>query len=321
MLRRLLLLAGAAGTAVVLTGCVLITPNTGLADGQVVSVAVSQFTPGSRVWLSECAPSQVPNAGTGCSSSLSGEPSVVVDRNGNGTVPFAVRRTVGGVACGPYCTVVATDAHRLQTASIGFSGPGQLAIGNGLAARPVDLYSDGQKIGTVESIGSAPAVTLPAGTHQVALRTAGAAPTSTPLAAGVAQVASGARTSSVGRLTVGSTAVTSTEAPPPPPAGMLRVRWVNESTTPLTVILAGHPGPTLAPGQSTDITEPGDPNVPPGDDNFAAEYPSPIPGQPTCGMGDAGGLGRGVGEVVTLTYQPDLPSNRECPHNFDMVVG
>lgn len=303
----------------VLVGCVRVTPSSSLADGQSVSVAVSQFAAGARVWLSQCAPHQVPSPTTGCSASLAGQPSLVLDKTGNGSRSFVVRSTVNGTACAAACSIVATDGHRVQTATIGFrSTPGSLRIGNGLGHQAVDVYSDGAKVGTVPDIGSASSIPASAGTHAVALRAAGAPASATPLAAGTATVQSGTETSSVGRYGTNGNGITSTYRPAAPAAGMLRVRWVNTMPVPITVTLAGVNGPTLAPGQSADMTVPGQAGVPDGNDNWTVDYASTPPGASRCGLGNAGGLVRGNAYVLTVTSAPE---SGVCPWSAYDVIG
>ena len=303
-----------------LAGCVQITPSSGLHDGQAVTVKVSQFPGGKRVWLSQCAPGQKASPTTGCAGSLTNQPSLVLDHGGNGSRSFVVRSTVGGHTCGSACSVVATDGHSVQTATLGFAAaPGTLRIGNGLGHRAVDVYNDGAKVGTVPDIGSAPAVPTSSGTHAVALRAAGAPTNATPLAAGTATVQSGTETSSVGRNTTTGTAVTSTLKPADPGPGQLRVRWVNTMPVPITVQLATVPGPTIAPGQSADMTVNGQAGVPDGDDNWGAEYAPTPPSTDRCGFGNAGGPTRGHAYVITVTYARNLAGGG-CPWSpYDVV--
>ncbi len=70
--------------------------------------------------------------------------------------------------------------------------------------------------------------------NQVALRTAGASSTSTPLVAGPITVLADQRTSGVGHAVCTARVVTSSEVPAPPAPGMVRVRWVNASSLTLT---------------------------------------------------------------------------------------
>jgi hypothetical protein len=97
-------------------------PASGLRDGENVKVAVRGFNPGTKVYLSQCAPGQRPSAQAGCGQQLAAEPLTFTDGSGSraGT-PFRVHATVHGQACEDACRIAASDGRHVAAAKIAFS--------------------------------------------------------------------------------------------------------------------------------------------------------------------------------------------------------
>ena len=307
--RRWLALAGLSALPALLTGCLSVSPSGALTDGQRVTVQVSQFPAGARVWLSECAPGQLPTAATGCTSTLHGQPSALLARSGNGSVSYPVRASVNGQTCAGYCTLAATDGRRVQTVAISFSRTGTLSVGNGFRAVPVDVYSDGRKLVTLSSTSGSEAsaqIQVTPGVHLLAFRRAGSPAGSAPLTSAAVTVPAGQDVFAVAHHLSSATSagVTAVIAPAPPAANQLRIRFVNVTPATLTGAVDGTVGSAMAPGHSTDVTVVGPANIPAGNDSYSVGYPASPSTDGTCGVGNSGGLSRGHSYVIVAVNDP-----------------
>lgn len=307
--RRWLAFAGLSALPALLTGCLSVSPSGALTEGQRVAVQVSQFPAGARVWLSECAPGQTPAAATGCTSTLHGQPSALLPRSGSGTVSYPVHASVNGQSCAGYCTLAATDGHRVQTVAISFSRTGTLSVGDGFRGVAVDVYSDGHKFVSLTSTAgneaSAPIQVTP-GVHLLAFRRAGSPAGSAPLTSSAVNVPAGQDVFAVAHHLSSSTSagVTAVIAPAPPAANQLRIRYVNLTPATLTGAVDGTSGSPMAPGHFADVTVVGSPNIPNGDDNYSVGYPADPSTDGLCGVGNSGGLYRGHSYVIMAVNDP-----------------
>jgi len=118
----LLALACASGASATTWGhadarrlAIVVTPSRGLHDDQVVTVRVTGFGSGVKVFLSECA--SVVDAGVyGCGVQLAAQPFLTTSASGTGTGLFRVRSiasprpysTLNEKRCGDSCVLVAT---------------------------------------------------------------------------------------------------------------------------------------------------------------------------------------------------------------------
>jgi Neocarzinostatin family len=98
----------------VLNPRIIVTPATGLHNGETVTVSVTGFDVGGKVWLSECA-SAGDATDVGCGSGLASQTFLVTDDSRTGSTPFVVQatasdRSVGGAEhiCRDQCVLVAT---------------------------------------------------------------------------------------------------------------------------------------------------------------------------------------------------------------------
>lgn len=92
-----------------------VQPSVDLHDGDSVSVTVSGFPPGAKVFLSQCARA-VDVTSQGCGDQLAGQPFLVVDDSGAGRGDFRVRSqafsrpndVTDSAVCTEACVLVAT---------------------------------------------------------------------------------------------------------------------------------------------------------------------------------------------------------------------
>jgi hypothetical protein len=98
-----------------------VRPMTGLRNGQRITVDVTRFLPGEKVWFSECAPGQRPTLFAGCGDQAADELFAVTDDRGSrqGT-RFRVAFNVRGRPCRPSCVIAAIGDRELATVRIRF---------------------------------------------------------------------------------------------------------------------------------------------------------------------------------------------------------
>jgi hypothetical protein len=98
---------------------IIVTPATGLVDGQQVTVTVTGFGIGGKVWLAECAsPNDASVDGPGCAPPpLPSQPFLVTDDKRASAGAFIVQKRTGVTSeyannlrpCAPTCVVVAVQ--------------------------------------------------------------------------------------------------------------------------------------------------------------------------------------------------------------------
>lgn len=105
---------------------VLVSPNEGLTDAQSVSLRVSGFGDGVKVFLSECLAAEYARA-PGCGPQTAQQPFLLTDNTGSGTAHFRVHRFASSQPgdaskakqCASSCVIVASGingSHHLVTA-------------------------------------------------------------------------------------------------------------------------------------------------------------------------------------------------------------
>jgi hypothetical protein len=109
---------------------VVVTPATGLHDGQTVDVRFSGFGVGGKVFLSECGSASAANS-LGCGDQLAAQPFGLSDDQGNGQFTFTVKKVASTkpydltalTTCQDNCVIVATvgDGFGFASASLSFS--------------------------------------------------------------------------------------------------------------------------------------------------------------------------------------------------------
>jgi len=118
---------------------VVVSPNTGLADGSTVRVTVSGFGIGEKVFLSECA-SAVDANDLGCGPQLAAQPFVLTGKDRSGSADFVVSERAASIPntptlstfCTEFCVLVATqgDGFAWAVAPLAF-GSSQLGPNGG----------------------------------------------------------------------------------------------------------------------------------------------------------------------------------------------
>ena len=109
---------------------VTVTPSQGLRDGQAVTVTVTGFGGGRKIFLSECSTTAAANP-EGCGAQLAAQPFIAADDRGDGTTSFVVHtagyakpyNTAATVTCHTDCVLMATTniaGERLAYATLGF---------------------------------------------------------------------------------------------------------------------------------------------------------------------------------------------------------
>jgi hypothetical protein len=107
----------------------IVSPSSQIKDGMTVSVTVTGFGSGGKVWLSECA-SAAAATDLGCGGDLASQPFLVTDDNGTGSSSLVVHAHAAGrppspvlVKCADQCVVVATlgEGFAFVTSKIGFA--------------------------------------------------------------------------------------------------------------------------------------------------------------------------------------------------------
>lgn len=111
---------------------VAVNPATNLVDGQSVTITLTGFGVGGKVFLSECTSVAVATS-LGCGTELARQPFLVTDDSRAGTGTFTVRSTAAagpqGLApiqvCTESCVIVATlgNGYAFVTAPISFAAP------------------------------------------------------------------------------------------------------------------------------------------------------------------------------------------------------
>ncbi len=95
---------------------VVVTPSSGLANGEKVKVTVTGFGKGGKFFLSECASKADVSSG-GCGSQMAAQPMGVTDNSGGGTLVFTVTSSAAVAppvshqtqSCTDQCVLVATE--------------------------------------------------------------------------------------------------------------------------------------------------------------------------------------------------------------------
>ena len=98
-----------------------VSPSTGLHDGQTITVAVTGFGVGAKVWLSECA-SATDVSGEGCGAQLAAQTLLATGDDRSGSTTFVVHRDAATEAvqaeptatCTNDCVIVATQGDRVR---------------------------------------------------------------------------------------------------------------------------------------------------------------------------------------------------------------
>jgi hypothetical protein len=319
MLRRRLPLLVAP---LLLAGCIAVAPASPVTNGQVVTVALGGFLPNATVWLSECGPGQAPSPSRGCTPSLSTQQAVHLGPGGSGAAKFRVASSVGGLACGGYCTINATNGIHVQQVPISFLKQGSLNIASGFVSKDFDLYVDGRFLIKFNEGSPIPNLDLNPGTYKLDFydNGAGIPPGGTPTLSTLATVAPG-RGNAVAIFPVTATkiGVVQTPVPAPPAANRVRVTFVNTTPVLVTPKLGTVTGTPLATGRSETLTLTGPANVPNGDDSWELDYP-PRSGSQVCSTGDAGGLFRGHGYVMTIVAPEPPTGPTTCPYSLQALV-
>jgi Protein of unknown function (DUF4232)/Neocarzinostatin family len=108
---------------------VAVSPDTGLRNGETVTVTVTGFPDGAKVFLSECSPDREDLAAAGCGAELAAEPVLYTDDHGAGSARFVVHFHAADETCARACAIAATAGglprfHRrsdVTTSSISFA--------------------------------------------------------------------------------------------------------------------------------------------------------------------------------------------------------
>ncbi len=110
-----------------------------------------------------------------------------------------------------------------------------------------------------------------------------------------------------------------TDVPPPPAPGRLRVRFVNETAVTITPSLGGIAGTPIGPGEGATLALTGPPSVSNGNDTGGVSYPQTPPASTRCTHGGTAGLLRGTGYILTFVTTPGLGTS-SCPHRVFPIV-
>jgi hypothetical protein len=319
-MRRLLTLA--AVTALVagsLSGCLAVGPAGPYRNGQLVDLSITQFDPGNTVWLSECAPGQVPSSATGCLPSRTGQPSVRLDSRGSGSAHFRVASRVANTTCAGYCTIVATNGKRLQSTAISFAAKGRVDLATGFDTEQVSIYVNGKFLYANQGAHGVPAFQATPGTYRFDFYAGGQPPANKPIVSTSVVVRSGQATSLVAfRTSASAFSLVKTQEPPPAPAGRLRVTIVNAMPVTVKAKVDNVSSPALAPGHAATLLVTPPSNIPNGNDSYELTYSPTPPGGSPCGLGNPGGFVRGHGYVLTAIYARD--SSSTCPYTIGPLL-
>jgi hypothetical protein len=319
MRRMAAFVTGAVLAAGSLSGCLAVGPAGPYKNGQVVDLSITQFDPGDTVWLSECAPGQVPSKGTGCLPSRTGQPSVRLDSRGSGSAHFRVASRVANTTCAGYCTIVATNGKRLQSTAISFAAKGRVDIAAGFDAEQVSIYVNGKFFYANQGAHGLPPFQAAPGIYRFDFYAGGRPPAIRPIASTSVVVLSGQATSLVAfRTSASAFKLVRTQEPPPAPAGRLRVTIVNAMPVTVTGKVDNVSSPALAPGRAATLLVTPPANIPNGNDSFELTYPPKPPGGSPCGVGNSGGFVRGHGYVLTAIYARDAQAT--CPYIIGPIV-
>jgi hypothetical protein len=285
-----------------LSGCLAVGPAGPYRNGQVVDLSITQFDPGDTVWLSECAPGQMPSKVTGCLPSRTRQPSVHLDSRGSGSAHFRVASSVADTTCAGYCTIVATNGKRLQSTAISFAAKGRVDVAAGFDTEQVSIYVNGAFFYANQGAHGVPPFQAAPGTYRFDFYAGGRPPAIKPIASTSVVVRSGQATSLVAfRTSASAFSLIKTQEPPPAPAGRLRVTIVNAMPVTVTAKVDNVSSPALAPGRATTLLVTPPSNIRSGNDSYALTYPNPGGGSP-CAVGNSGGFVRGHGYVLTAIY-------------------
>jgi len=121
---------------------VIVTPNAGLVEGQRVTIRVTGFGIGGKVWLSECA-SISRLSDVGCGPRLAAQPVLMTDKHRVGSATFVVHdrapimanNTTNLRACVSACLVFATGGSGFAYTPISF-GAKHTVTPTGPSAQP-----------------------------------------------------------------------------------------------------------------------------------------------------------------------------------------
>jgi hypothetical protein len=303
-----------------LSGCLAVGPAGPYKNGQLVDLSITQFDPGDTVWLSECAPGQVPSTVTGCLPSRTGQPSVRLDSRGSGSAHFRVASRVANTTCAGYCTIVATNGKRLQSTAISFVAKGRVDVAAGFDAEQVSIYVNGKFFYANQGAHGLPPFEAAPGTYRFDFYAGGRPPAIKPIVSTSVVVRSGQATSLVAfRTSVSAFRLVQTQEPPPAPAGRLRVTIVNALPVTVTAKLDSGTSQGVGAGRAATLLVTPPSNIPNGDDSFELTYPPHPSGGSPCGVGNAGGIFyRGHGYVLTAIYAREASAT--CPYIIGPIV-
>ena len=303
-----------------LSGCLAVGPGGPYKNGQVVDLSITQFDPGDTVWLSECAPAQVPSAATGCTPTRSGQQAVRLDSRGSGSTRFRVASRVANTNCAGYCTIVATNGKRTQTKAISFTAKGRVDIATGFDAALVSIYVNGKFFYANQNGRGMPPFDAAPGTYHFAFYEGSVTAASKPVATTSLSINGGQATSLVVYRPVGTKYVLiQTAEPPPVAAGKLRIRIVNATPLKVTPKVDGVTGAALAAGGTTTVLLSPPSSVPSGSDSVLLSYPSLPPATAACpAVAGGGAYQRGRGYVLTVVYAHQGATT--CPYLIGQIV-
>jgi hypothetical protein len=316
-------LAAVAAVAVLvagsLSGCLAVGPAGPYKNGQVVDLSITQFDPGDTVWLSECAPGQVPSTVTGCLPSRTGQPAVRLDSQGSGSAHFRVASRVANTMCVGYCTIVATNGKRLQSTPISFVAKGRVDLAAGFEAEQVAIYVNGKFFYANQGAHGVPSFDGAPGIYRFDFYAGGRPPAIKPIASTSVAVLSGQATSLVAfRTSASAFRLVRTQEPPPAPAGQLRVTIVNAMPVTVTGKVDDVSSPALAPGRAATLLVTAPSNIPNGNDSYELTYPANPPSGSPCRVGNAGGFLRGHGYVLVAIYARNAQA--ACPYLIGPIL-
>jgi hypothetical protein len=307
-----------------LAGCLAVGPAGPYTNGQTVDVSILGFAPNATVWLSECGPGQVVSPSHGCTASVATQQPVHLGSGGSGSAKFRVASSVGGLNCAGYCTINATDGHRVQQVPISFLKQGSFAIAAGFDNKSFSVFVGHILTSRLDNADRLPVGVVNPGTYKFDFfdLASNIPPGGTPTISANVTVSPGKGSTAVLYPLPGNkVGLVQTPVPAPPAADKVRVTFVNETPVTVTPKLGTVTGTPLATGKSVTLTLTGPANVPNGDDSYTLTYP-PLSGSTTCGTGDAGGLFfRGHGYVFTIVA-PEPPNNGvpACPYRLEPVI-
>lgn len=108
------------------------SPSSNLVDGQSVVIRVGGFSPGTKVWISECATAASGND-LGCGAEIAGQAFSITDNDGAASTSFTVHSQAqegpfnkGPIqVCSDQCVIVATlgGGYTFASAKIAFEAP------------------------------------------------------------------------------------------------------------------------------------------------------------------------------------------------------